>query len=370
MKRVLFLIHDLGPGGAEKVLVNLVNSLDRDRFDVSLKVLFDWGENRRFVQPHVHYSAWAPMNIRGNSHWMKLWTPEQLYRMIVGESYDIVVSFLEGPTARVAGGCPWNDTKVVSWIHTPILTEEKFIEGFRSRQEAERCYGRADELVFISADVRDAFFQRFQPKNRAEILYNIYDGNAIREAAAILPDDPPMDPEKMNWCGVGKLIPLKGWTRMLEIQRDLVRANYPAHFYLIGDGPQRSELEHLVRNLGIGEHVTFTGYRVNPYQYISRCMLYVCASLREGFSTAAVEALMTGTPVCAVNVGGMREILGEHDEYGLVTDNDDNALKEGVFRFFREPAFREEYARRAQERGQMFDKKSGVQAVERMLLSL
>ena len=370
MKRVLFLIHDLGPGGAEKVLVTLANSLDRTKFDVSVKTLFDWGENRQFLAPDVHYSAWAPTDIRGNSHWMKLWSPERLYRMIVREPYDIVVSFLEGPSARVAGGCPQDGTKVVSWIHTPILTEEHFTEGFRNRAEAERCFGRADELVFISGDVRDAFFRQFTPTAKAKVLYNIYDTDAIRAMAAIEPDDPPMDSGKMNWCGVGKLIPLKGWTRLLEIQRDLVHEHYPAHFYLIGEGPQRAELEEMVDEMKIRDSVTFTGYRTNPYQYLSRCMLYVCASQREGYSNTRVEALVTGVPVCSVDVGGTREILGENSEYGFVVENDDSELRKAVFRFFREPALLEDYTRRARIRGEMFNKEQSVRAVEEMLLSL
>ena len=47
MKRVLFLIHDLGPGGAEKVLVNLVNGMDRQQFDVSVKTLLNWGQKNK-----------------------------------------------------------------------------------------------------------------------------------------------------------------------------------------------------------------------------------------------------------------------------------------------------------------------------------
>ena len=126
MKRVLFLIHDLGPGGAEKVLVNLVNGMSRDVFDISVKTLFHTGPNRQFLSPDVHYSSWMPMDIPANSYWMKLWTPEQLWKMIIPDQYDIVVSFLEGPCARVVGGCPQDGTKIISWIHTPILYEKKF----------------------------------------------------------------------------------------------------------------------------------------------------------------------------------------------------------------------------------------------------
>ncbi len=370
MKRVLFLIHDLGPGGAEKVLVNLVNWLDPDTFDVTVKTLFNWGVNREFLNPRVKYEYLYKRDIRGNSHWMKLWTPEQLYRKTVTGNYDIVVSFLEGPAARVVGGCPADGTKVVEWIHTPILTQAKFREGFRSTAEALRCYNRADRIVFVSRDVQNAFNRFCLPKNGV-VLYNVFDNQGICAKAEPAPPDPEMDPDALWWCGLGKLVPLKGWTRMLGIQKRLRREKIPARFLILGDGPQWEELHALVKAEGLTDSVTFAGYQTNPYQYLSRCALYVCASEREGFSTAAVESLICGTPVCAVNVGGMREILGANNEYGVVTENDDESLYAAVKRFLTDSVYRDEYRRKAHERADtLFSCAAAVKAIEKMLLNL
>ena len=368
-KRVLFLIHDLGPGGAEKVLVNLVNCLDKEKFDVSLRVLFDWGPNRKNLSPDVHFSSWISRDVPANSHWMKLWTPQQLWKMIIPEAYDVVVSFLEGPCARVVGGCPENGPKTVSWIHTPILNEAKFTEGFRNRTEAERCYDHADAMVFVSRDVRDAFRQFFIPRKDDRILYNIYDSEKIRRLAAE-PIPFQIDITVRNWCGMGKLVPLKGWERMLAVQKKLRIENIPAHFYLIGDGPQRQDLERKAAELGIADSVTFTGYLDNPYACLSRCDLYVNASDREGFSTAVVESLLCGTSVCAVDIGGMKEILGENNEFGVVTEKDEEALFKTVRHFLTDEAYREEYRQRACERAEDFDRDKSVKAIEDLFLSL
>ena len=61
------------------------------------------------------------------------------------------------------------------------------------------------------------------------------------------------------------------------------------------------------------------GYQTNPYKYLAKCDLFVCSSHSEGFSTAATEALIVGVPVCSVEVSGMREMLGENNEYGVIT---------------------------------------------------
>lgn len=76
--------------------------------------------------------------------------------------------------------------------------------------------------------------------------------------------------------------------------------------------------------------ITLLGYQTNPYKYVSKCDLFVCASFAEGFSTAATEALIVGTPVCTVEVSGMKEMLGEHNEWGVVTENSEEALYQGI----------------------------------------
>ena len=369
-KRILFLIHDLGPRGAEKVLVNLVNGMDRTLFDISVRTLFDWGPNRQALSPDVHYSSWICRDVPGNSHWMKLWTPEQIFKRIIPEDYDIIVSFLEGPCARVVGGCPDNGTKVVNWIHITMPSEEKFLEGFRNRKEAERCYGRADALVFVSGDVRDSFLKKYQAQKKTAVIYNVYESDRIRSIAVEEPSDPAIGKDTLNWCSAGRLLPVKGWKRMLKIQKRLVSEGIPAVFYLLGEGPQRKELEKMAEDLKITDSVVFAGYQMNPYAYMSRCILTACASFREGFSTMAVESLLVGTPVCSVEVGGMKELLGENGEYGIVTENDDEALYTAVRRFFVDESFRKLYQEKALERGKFFDQAASVRKAEELLLSL
>lgn len=125
MIRILFMIHDLGHGGAEKVLVNLVNHLDRRRFDITVIALFGGGVNEQFLKPDVHYHAVFPKSFPGNSHVMKLFSPRLLHRLFVKARYDIEVSYLEGPSARIVSGCADRTTKLVSWIHVEQHTKKQ-----------------------------------------------------------------------------------------------------------------------------------------------------------------------------------------------------------------------------------------------------
>ena len=66
---------------------------------------------------------------------------------------------------------------------------------------------------------------------------------------------------------------------------------------ILGTGQQEEELKKWCIENDIMDSVSFLGYKTNPYKYVSKCDLFVCASYAEGFSTAATEALITGTPV-------------------------------------------------------------------------
>ena len=134
--KVLFLIPTLGHGGAERVLVNLVNNLDSSKYQVTVQTLFDEGVNKQYLSPEVRYKSFWKHQFRGNSVLFSLLPSRLLYRMIVKERYDVVVSYLEGPAARVVSGCPYKDSKKVYWIHIELGDRHKFKVGFRTFSQA------------------------------------------------------------------------------------------------------------------------------------------------------------------------------------------------------------------------------------------
>ncbi len=370
MKKILFLIHDLGHGGAEKVLVNLVSHMDQTQFDISVTALFGGGVNEQFLPSHVHYRALFPRPFRGNSHVMKLFTPKQLHRLCVREHYDIEISYLEGPSARIISGCEAPETKLVSWIHIEQHTPQRASAAFRSYKEALTCYNRFDRTICVADTVRQDFEGIFPLNHAAQVLYNTNESDKILLLSREECPEIPREPGVLNLVGVGKLLPNKGFDRMIRVQKRLREGGLPTHLYLLGKGPQQQELEALASRLGTSDTVTFLGYQTNPYKYVANCQLFVCASHAEGFSTAATEALIVGTPVCTVEVSGMKEMLGPNNEYGIVTENHENALYEGISRLLTTPGLLDHYTTQAALRGKDFRTEETVRAVEEMLLGL
>ena len=370
MKKVLFLIHDLGRGGAEKVLVNLVNNMDRTRFDVTVIALFGGGVNEQFLAPHVHYRSVFPRMIPGNSHIMKLFSPKMLHRLCVRERYDIEVSYLEGPSARIISGCEDESTKLVSWIHCTMQSTKMVAESFRSMREAMKCYQRYDRMAFVSQGVRDAFLKHSQLSDKGLVLYNTNESDRILKKAKESTEEGLFEQGIFTWCSAGRLLPVKRFDRMISIQKRLVEDGYPVQLLILGEGELKAELQQQAKNCGMDKSVGFLGYQLNPYKYVAKSDLFVCASMSEGFSTAATEALIVGTPVCTVEVSGMKEMLGENNEYGIVTDNDEEALYQGIKRLLDDPALLAHYRDKAAERGKTFSTENTVRAVEEMLMSL
>lgn len=369
MRRILFLIHDLGQGGAEKVLVNLVNNMDRSKFDISVTVLFGGGINEQFLASDINFHAVFPKEIPGNSKLMKMLSPEQLHKLCVKEIYDIEISYLEGPSARVISGCKLPDTKLVSWIHVENHTMQALAAPFRNEKEAMQCYNRFDQTVCVSQFVRDDFCSILNFKKSCSVLYNTVESSLIMQKSKETADE-LVDNGAIRLIAVGTLKKSKGYDRLLRIMKRLVSQKYLIHLYILGEGPMQKQLENYIVENKLESYVTLMGYHINPYKYIAKCDLFVCASHSEGFSTAATEALIVGTPVCTVEVSGMKEMLGENNEYGVVTLNEENALYEGIKMLLDDPVLMARYRKKAVERGKKFGTKNTVGAVEEMLLAL
>ena len=370
MKKILFLIPTLAHGGAERVLVNLANNLDQKKYDVTVQTLFDVGVNRQYLLPHIHYIPGAKYQFRGNTTLMKLFSPERLYHHIVRGKYDIIISYLEGPTSRIIAGCHVPTVKKVAWIHIELPTPEQAIIGFRSLSEAVRLYNTYDRLIAVASSVRNAFLKSLPLCTPIDILYNTNETEKILELSKVKPNDPAFPSGGVRICSVAKLAYTKGYDRLLNAHRRLLDEGLAHSIYIIGTGKDQKQLEKKAAELGVSNSFHMIGFRDNPYQYVSRCDLYVCSSRREGFSTAVTEALIVGTPVVSTDCSGARELLGEHDEYGLVVENSEEGIYEGMKRMLSYPALLAHYKEQATIRGRAFSREETVMAVERMLDNL
>lgn len=370
-RKILFLIPNLSHGGAEKVLVNLANNLNRDKYDITVQTLFDVGVNRQQLASDVRYQKGFKWQFRGNTTLMKLFPPKLLWNQIVKERYDIAISYLEGPTSRILGGCPDSDTKRAAWVHIELETPKKAAIGFRSPTEAEKIYNSFDQIVAVSRRVKERFTNNLTITAPVSVLYNTNETEQIREKAQLETEDDRFCTGNIpTICSVAKLIPTKGFDRLLDVHKRLLDEGLRHRIYILGIGEEQAALERKIREYGVEDSFLLLGFHENPYQYVARCDLYVCSSWREGFSTAVTESLIVGTPVVSTDCSGARELLGEQNEYGLVVENSTQGIYEGMKQMLEDSQLLAHYRHQAAIRGGHFSREKTVEAVEEMLDSL
>ena len=365
-RKVLFLIQSLGGGGAEKVLVNLVNNMDKTRYEITVMALFGGGVNEQYLAPHIHLKNVWKKTFPGNTVILKCFSPERLHTLFVKDEYDIEVAYLEGSAHRIVSGCRNPNTKIYAWQHSTPFSERRARLGYRSMREAQRYFGRFSRIVCVADTIRQRFLEWHPDLKNVTVVYNTNESEKILALSREPLDNDTFRDDELSIIGVGKITENKGFDRLAGIHARLRKEGIPVHTYILGEGEARPELQGLIDQLGIADSFTLLGYQTNPYKFVSKADLFVCSSHSEGFSTAATEALIVGTPVCSVEVSGMKEMLGNNNEYGFVTENDDEALYQGIRRLFIKPELLEYYRTQAHVRGNAFSTENTVAAVERL----
>ena len=228
-------------GGAEKVLVNLVNNLDSSKYEVTLFSIFDEGVNKEFLNKNIKYRFKFKNVFRGNSHFLKLFSPKFLYQWFVKEEYDIAISFLEGPAARIISGCQNPKTKKIAWIHTEIQDRNTAKVGFRTLKEAQKQYEKFDRIIGVSQNVVEGVQKFITTKTQSQVLYNVNETQSIIEKGkeqidAIFSKDIP------TLISVGKIVKIKGFDRLLEAHQQLIKEGMLHEIFLVGIGAEEENL--------------------------------------------------------------------------------------------------------------------------------
>ena len=363
MIKIAFLIHDLMGGGAEKVLVNMVNNLNPEKYDITVMTLFDEGVHKNSFNSNVHYKYFMKKSFNGNKYFFRSLTPEFWYKKVFGkEKYDIVVSYLEGTCARVVSGC--NDSKTVAWIHRE-RDENGYKVCFKSKKEADEAYSSFDRIVCVAQSLKDNFSEHCPAFNKAEVLYNVNETDKIIEMSKEAVEETDLFDDGITTISfIGKILKEKGIFRLADIHKRLNEEKIPHRFLIMGVGEDTESVKAVLKENSCEENFVFLGFQKNPYKYLAKSDMFVCSSFAEGFSTATTEALILGVPVVVTDCSGMNEMLCGN-EYGILTENDDNALYEGIKKMVTDSELRKEYARKAEIRGKDFLTEKSVERIEK-----
>lgn len=360
MIKILFFIDSLGGGGAEKVLCNLVNGMDFSKFDITVQTLYP-EEGRRALDERIHYKWCYPSASRINTPRMRAETALGLtYPLHIRDDYDVEIAYLEcGPTKILSGSTNPKAVKL-AWVHCDLAKKAEDPAEFV--RKTAKYYHKFDRIVCVSEDVRQSFLRMYGDAVPVQTLCNCYDDREIREKAAAELSVP--HPAVPLCAAVGRMTRQKSFDRLLRVHDRLIREGIAHELWILGEGPDRPQLEQFIRERGLEGSVKLMGFQKNPYPYLNLADLLVCSSRFEGFSTVAVEGLILGKTMVTTRCTGMDEIFGD-SESGLITENSEDGLYLGMKRMLTEPGLLEAYTEKAVQRGRDFGREKLVRDTER-----
>ncbi|HLO13696.1 MAG TPA: glycosyltransferase [Anaerolineales bacterium] len=148
---------------------------------------------------------------------------------------------------------------------------------------------------------------------------------------------------------VARLAPPKAHLQILEAAKQVVQKDSSVRFVFVGDGPLRAAVEARIHELDLDHHIILAGPRTDVNLLYPAFDVFILPSIREGFPLALVEAMASGLPVIASDLGGIAEAMGE--ETGTrIPPGDSNSLATAISRLKCDPVLRNEFSRRARLR--------------------
>lgn len=366
-KKILLYNTDLRGGGAEKILVNIANELQKRGHEVIVGTFFKEGINREDLNPNIR-QFWAfEKPFKGYSKLALLFSPKFLFKKLIpNENFDVIISFLEGFPSRIIAGAP-ETQKTISWIHLELYSDT-ITKEFRSLTETQKCYSSFDKIICVAESVKSCF-QKCLPETQEElgVIYNPLEFQDIENKANISNPYPKDDILKI--VTVGRLNPQKAYDRLLRIALKLKNDGFQFKLYILGMGPMETELKNFVAQNHLGNKVEFLGFQKNPYPYIKNADLFVCSSVKEGYSTVVTESVLLETPVITTDCSGMAEIL-DNGNTGIITENDGNALYKGLKTILSDENLRQNLKQKTIERAIFLKNRKTYDKIENLINSI
>lgn len=367
MKKILFVINSLTIGGSEKSLVSLLNILDYDKYDVDLLMLkrgevfekyvpnkvnildipkyYEFLGNKKIkISPfkkmkYIYCRIKCSIQLRTNRYKKQVINNQQIFYKNqknilekLDKRYDVAIAYAQGfPTYLVADKI--NASKKIAWIncdYTATLYDKKMDEGF---------YDKFNKIIAVSENGKQSIINvNKKYEKKIEVIRDIVDSKLIRKMSK--EKIKKFDKKYINILTVARLvITYKGYDILIKTAELLKKNNYKFKWYVIGDGPDKKEIEKLIRHHNLIDEVILLGSKDNPYPYMKECDIYVQTSRKEGFGLTVIEAKTLKKPIVCTNFNSAKEIINNNID-GLIVNIDHISIFEGIKKYIKDTEFK------------------------------
>lgn len=361
MIKILFFISGLSEGGAERVLLNLVNNMDQKKFEITVQTV-DKYDPSQYLSKGIRYKVINRCKTKVGkkifSYLFRLCAELKVaYHLFVRDDYDIEVAYLEtAPTKIIAQSTNQKAVKL-AWVHCDLSIKEGMKD---SVEKVRKQYKQFDKIICVSEDVKIGFHKVYGDDFNTVVLHNVIDEKEI-----FIKADKPIEWKEMSegkrLVAVGRLTQQKNFAYLIETCKMLKEKGYKFYLNILGEGPERMNLEKQIEAMNLKDVVALRGFVNNPYPWMKKADIIVCSSSYEGISTVVQEALVLGKTVVTTMCTGMKELLG-NSEYGIIANA---GLVDALQRVLDNPALEQHYSIAAKKRGMDFYKSKIVRETER-----
>ncbi len=320
---IAVFLPTLEGGGAEKVMLTLINGFCRRGIDVDVVLAQARGAYLSQLDPRARVIDFKVKRVLFTLMPLVLYLRRTKPRALLSAmDHCNVVALLARGLARVP-------TRVVISVHSNFTNNNAnsgSAQGRSAKYWVRPFYHRADAIVAVSAGVAaDLCASLGFGIDRIRVIYNpVVTQEFLRMAAK------PLNHRWAGSCniplvlGVGRLTAAKDFSTLLRAFV-LVRAQRNVRLVILGEGEERPALEGLIGELGLRDDVEMPGFVDNPFSYMHAASLFVLSSLWEGFGNVLAEALACGTAVVSTDCpSGPSEIL-EYGRWGSLAPVSDHA---------------------------------------------
>lgn len=331
--RVLLLLPELGVGGAETHVMQLLERLDRSRFAVSLCCLKrgapDWEERaRRFAESYV------VLGFRRRALPVAIL---RLARLLRRGRYDVLHCHLSlaDSIGRVAGA--------LARVPVIVTTEHgKHLWKSKPHLLLERLLLRSTDLrICVSRDIVD-IRRRAEgtPEGKLAYVPNAVDATAARAARRgkieVMAEFGWGADERLV-LAVGRLVPAKSYATLAEAM-SMLRARHPeGRCLVVGEGRAESEVREAIERFAVGDIVRLAGSRADIPDLLGAADVFVLTSTREGLPVSLLEAMAAGKAIVGTSVGGVPDAITDGETGILVPPGDPAAAARAISRLFEDP---------------------------------
>lgn len=376
--KILFRHRSMEMGGVEKVLLSLLNNLNKDRFDITVLLSIDQGELRNEIPAHVKKVVLAKgkESFSRNPFLQKLQlfvrklkldklrrNPEIIDNRYLKDTFDIEIGMTYNDFEPVLNSSNKNSKKI-GWFHSEIdhpklqVLVPKILEHFP----------QFDHMVYCSEKIKD-MMHRDYPNLSYPVESVIINAIPIEEIKKKASENISNLPKKPLFVSVGRLHTRKGYHLLMDVHAQLLKDGFEHSILIIGDGEEMPHLLAQQKKLGVEKTFILAGNKMNPYAYIKNADFFIMPSESEAWPLVIAEALILQKPIIATEVGDVGLMIN-HKKTGYLVNYNFDEIYAAMKEFLTNPELISHLKENLVTIEKEFDNQKIFNAVEEIIINL